>query len=74
MHWRIIDLVQWLWDEFEISISKQALGHELPTMGYRKPSANPRHHGQKDEDIAIFEESSLPVWRKSAQVSPKERP
>lgn len=41
VRWRIIDLVQWLWDEFEISISKQALGHELRTMGYRKLSARP---------------------------------
>lgn len=36
VRWRIIDLVQWPWDEFEVSISKQALGHELRTMGYRK--------------------------------------
>jgi len=27
VRWRIIDLVQWLWDEFKVSISKQALGH-----------------------------------------------
>ncbi|WP_184250698.1 IS630 family transposase [Novosphingobium chloroacetimidivorans] len=54
VRWRIIDLVQWLWDEFAISISKQALGHELRTMGYRKLSARPRHHGQRSEDIAVF--------------------
>lgn len=74
VRWRIIDLVQWLWDEFEISISKQALGHELRTMGYRKLSARPRHRGQKDDDIAIFKKASPPVWRKSAKASPKERP
>lgn len=45
VRWRIVDLVQWLWEEFAISISKQALGHELRTMGYRKLSARPRHHG-----------------------------
>ena len=73
VRWRIIDLVQWLWDEFEISISKQALGHELRTMGYRKLSARPRHRGQKDDDIAIFKTTSKPVWRKSATASPKER-
>jgi hypothetical protein len=39
VRWRIIDLAQWLWDEFKLSISKQALGHELRTMGYRKLSA-----------------------------------
>ncbi|WP_189622634.1 helix-turn-helix domain-containing protein, partial [Novosphingobium colocasiae] len=52
VRWRIIDLVQWLWEEFEVSISKQALGHELRAMGYRKLSARPRHQGQRPEDIA----------------------
>ena len=72
VRWRIIDLVQWLWDEFKVSISKQALGHELRTMGYRKLSARPRHCGQKSEDIAIFKKSSAPVWRKSARACPEE--
>ncbi|MCX9146831.1 helix-turn-helix domain-containing protein, partial [Erythrobacter sp. WG] len=57
VRWRIINLAQWLWDEFEISISKQALGHELRTMGYRKLSARPRHRGQKEGDIAIFKKA-----------------
>lgn len=74
VRWRIIDLVQWLWEEFEVSISKQALGHELRTMGYRKLSARPRHHGQRPEDIAVFKKTSPPVWRKSARACPKARP
>lgn len=74
VRWRIIDLVQWLWDEFAVSISKQALGHELRTMGYRKLSARPRHQKQRPDDIAVFKKSSPPVWSKSARASPKERP
>ena len=74
VRWRIIDLVQWLWDEFRLSISKQALGHELRTMGYRKLSARPRHRGQRPEDIAAFKKPSPPVWRKSAKACPKARP
>lgn len=74
VRWRVIDLGQWLWDEFNISISKQALGHELRTMGYRKLSARPRHHAQNLANIAIFKKSSPPVWRKSAKPSPKTRP
>ena len=73
VRWRIIDLVQWLWEEFEISISKQALGHELRTMGYRKLSARPRHQGQRPEDIAAFKKPSPPVWRKSESACPKAR-
>ena len=73
VRWRIIDLAQWLWDEFKVSISKQALGHELRTMGYRKLSARPRHHGQRPEDIAVFKKPSPPVWRKSPAGFQKER-
>src|SRR3546814_19740668 len=46
VRWRIIDLAQWLWDEFKVLIRQQAPGHELRTMGYRKLSAHPRPHGQ----------------------------
>ena len=44
--WRIIDLCQWIWEEYEISVSKQTLCRELRAMGYRKLSARPRHHTQ----------------------------
>lgn len=71
VRWRIIDLVQWLWDEFKVSISKQPLGHELRTMGYRKLSARPRHRGQRPEDIAIFKKTSPRVWRKSEEACRK---
>ena len=74
VRWRIIDLAQWLWDEFKVSISKQTLGHELRTMEYRKLSARPRHHGQRPEDIVVFKKPSPPVWRKSPAGFPKEHP
>ena len=74
VRWRIIDLAQWLWDEFKVSISKQALGHELRTMGYRKLSARPRHHGQRPEDIAAFKKPFPLVWRKSAKPCLPTRP
>jgi transposase len=37
VRWRIIDLAQWLWDEFKVSISKQALGHELRAIASSRP-------------------------------------
>lgn len=33
VRWRLIDLTQWVWDEFEIAISKQTLSRELRAMG-----------------------------------------
>lgn len=74
VRWRLADLAQWLWDEFEVSITRHTLGRELRAMGYRKLSARPRHRGQKDEDITIFKKGSLPVWRRSAKASPMGRP
>ena len=71
VRWRIIDLAQWLWDEFGVSISKQALGRELRTMGFRKLSASPRHQGQRQQDIAAFKKASPSVWRKSGRACPR---
>ena len=46
VRWRIIDLCQWVWEEYEITVSKQTLSRELRALGYRKLSARPRHHAQ----------------------------
>jgi transposase len=45
VRWRLVDLIQWVWEEFRITISKQTLSRELRAMNYRKLSARPRHHG-----------------------------
>jgi transposase len=66
---RIIDLCQWLWDEFQVAVSEQTLGRVLRMMGYRKLSARPRHHAQAAGAIEIFKKSSLRCW----QASPASR-
>ncbi len=43
VRWRLVDLVQWVWEEFRIRISVQTLSRELRALGYRKLSARPRH-------------------------------
>jgi transposase len=72
VRWRLVDLAQWLWDEFEVSITRHTLGRKLRAMGYRKLSARPRHRCQKDDDIAIFKKASPTVWRRSAKAFPTE--
>ena len=69
VRWRLIDLAQWLWDEFGLSISKQTLSRELRAMGYRKLSARPRHHAQNEHLADAFKKSSPPVWRSSRRKS-----
>ena len=42
VRWRLVDLAQWIWDEFDLSVTRFTLGRELRAMGYRKanhPSA-----------------------------------
>ena len=54
VRWRLLDLAQWLWEEFGVSVSRQTLGRELHAMGFRKLSARPRHYAQNAEAIAEF--------------------
>jgi transposase len=62
VRWRILDLCQWLWEEFRVSVAKQTLGRELRAMGYRKLSARPRHHAQAEGAIDAFKKASRPGW------------
>jgi transposase len=61
VRWRLIDLAQWIFEEFRITIAKQTLSRELRAMGYRKLSARPRHHAQAQGAI----EDSPCAWKKS---------
>jgi transposase len=70
VRWRLIDLIQWLWEEFRLSISKQTLSRELRALGYRKLSARPRHHQKSEAAIAAFQKTSPPSWRRSRQTRP----
>jgi len=65
VRWRIVDLCQWLWDEFRVSVSKQTLGRELRALRYRKLSARPRHHGQAEGAIEAFKKNSRRRWQTS---------
>ena len=70
VRWRLIDLAQWVFDEYDLSVSKQILSRELRALGYRKLSAWPRHHAQKPEDAEAFKKrASLPRWTRSARLS-----
>jgi transposase len=65
VRWRIIDLCQWLWEDYDVTVSKQTLSRELRAMGYRKLSARPRHHAQAAGAIETFKKTGLRQWRRS---------
>ena len=58
-----VDLAQWIFEEFRITIAKQTLSRELRAMGYRKLSARPRHHAQAEGTIEDFKKTSPRAWR-----------
>ena len=69
VRWRLVDLIQWLWEELRISISKQTLSRELRAMNYRKLSARPRHHAKSEAAVAAFKKTTaakLAVWQTGA--------
>ncbi len=66
VRWRIIDLCQWLYEEFRVSVAKPTLSRELRALGYRKLSARPRHHAQAAGAIEDFKKRSRAaarLWR-----------
>ena len=65
VRWRLIDLTQWVFEEFHIVVSKQTLSRELRAMGYRKLSARPRHHAQVEGAIEDFKKTSPRAWMPS---------
>jgi transposase len=71
VRWRLIDLAQWVYDEFRIRVAKQTLSRELRAMGYRKLSARPRHHAQKAADAEAFKKTSPPSWKGWPPVRPE---
>ena len=68
VRWRLVDLVQWIWEEFRITLSKQTLSRELRAMNYRKLSARPRHHAKSEAAVAAFKKSSPRAWTRSRRT------
>jgi transposase len=68
VRWRLIDLAQWVFAEFGISVSKQTLSRMLRRRGYRKLSARPRHYAQDPAAPAAFKKTSPRAWQRSPRT------
>lgn len=64
VRWRLVDLRQWVWEEFGIKTSVQSLSEQLRALGYRKLSARPRHPDQDLQAQAAFKKTSPPRWQR----------
>jgi transposase len=65
VRWRIVDLCQWMFEEFRVTIAKQTMSRELRALGYRKLSARPRHHAQAEGAVEDFKKAFPAAWRRS---------
>lgn len=75
VRWRLIDLVQWLHDEFSVSLDETTVSRELRKLGYVKLTARPRHHAQNEQAMEAFKKgASPPSWQRSGRPSTKARP
>lgn len=75
VRWRLIDLAQWLRDEFAISLDETTISRELKKLGYVKLTARPRHHAQNEYALEAFKKGALqPSWQRSKQPSRNARP
>lgn len=74
VRWRIVDLCQWLFETFRLSVSETTVSRELRKMGYRKLSARPRHHAQREGAIEDFKKASRRAWRRSPAIKASRRP
>ena len=72
---RLIDLVQWLHEEFAVSLDETTVGRELKKLGYVKLTARPRHHAQNEYAMDAFKKGALPPsWQRSRPPSRAEHP
>lgn len=63
VRWRLCDLGQWLFEEFQVSVSPQTLSRTLRGMGLHKLSARPKHHAQAAGAIEAFTKTSPRRWK-----------
>jgi len=72
VRWRLVDLAQWINDEFKVSVDHTTVSRELRKLGYVKLSARPRHHAQNTDALEAFKKGALqPNWKRSARGSCK---
>jgi len=74
VRWRIIDLYQWLIETFRLCVSETTVSRELRKMGYRKLSARPRHHAQREGAIEDFKKLFPSASRRSLSKKASRRP
>ena len=65
VRWRLVDLVQWIYEEFGISLKRDVVSRELKAMGFAKLTARRQHHRRNELAQDHFKKTSPPSWQRS---------
>lgn len=75
VRWRLSDLVQWLHEEFAVSLDETTVSREPKKLGYVKLTARACHHSQNERAVEACKRGPLPPkWQRSGRTSRKARP
>jgi transposase len=69
VRWRAVDLIQWIYEEFDISVSDSTVYRLLEELGFSHVSARPKAYKQNEEVLEAFKKTSPTKWQKSARKS-----
>lgn len=61
VRWRLLDLMQWCFEAFGVSIAKSTMSEYVRSLGFRKLSARPRHHEQNPAALALDKKLPRPA-------------
>lgn len=73
VRWRLINLAQWLYDEFAVSLDETRISRELKKLGYVKLAARPRHHAQNEHAMEAVKKGLSCRAGKSQSLPPAGR-
>lgn len=71
VRWRIVDIQQWIWDEFKIELSEPTVWRLMRSLGYSHVSGRPQAYRQNTDAIEDFKKTSA---RRSARSAHGSRP
>ena len=71
VRWRLVDLLRWLRDEFDVSLSRQTLGRELRRLGLRQALRPPAGSRAGPGGIGGVQKTFPSSWRPSAPGCPR---
>lgn len=72
VRWRLKDLVQWIAEEFGISLDLSTMSREMKALGFAKLSARPRHYAQDVQALEKFKKTSPPNSQRSGPACRRE--